>query len=144
NWWVISGANTYTGPTTISSTGSGQWLGATNTLPSTTALTILTNLSLNPTNAAGGVVVGNYSQNIGSLAGSGTLALGSAVLTTGNDGLPTTFSGVMSGTGSVVKVGVGTFTLSGNNTYTGGTTISAGSVLANGQTGTNSGTGTGP
>ena len=42
----------------------------------------------------------------------------------------TTLSGVISGSGSLVKTGSGTLSLSGTNTYTGGTTISAGTVEA--------------
>ena len=54
----------------------------------------------------------------------------------------TTLSGVISGSGSLVKTGSGTLSLSGTNTYTGGTTISAGTVeaLANSALGTGTAT----
>jgi len=39
-----------------------------------------------------------------------------------------TLSGILSGTGSLVKTGVGRLVLSGTNTYTGGTTISRGTL----------------
>ena len=42
--------------------------------------------------------------------------------------LTQTFSGIISGTESVWKSGVGTLTFTGDNTYTGGTTISAGTL----------------
>jgi autotransporter-associated beta strand protein len=52
-----------------------------------------------------------------------------------------TFSGVISGLGSVTKTGDGTVTLSGDNTYSGGTTNSAGvlSIGAGGTSGSISG-----
>ncbi|WP_211261883.1 autotransporter-associated beta strand repeat-containing protein, partial [Xanthomonas euvesicatoria] len=37
--------------------------------------------------------------------------------------------GTISGTGALNKVGAGTLTLGGSNTYSGGTTLGAGSVL---------------
>lgn len=42
-------------------------------------------------------------------------------------------SGVYSGSGSLVKTGAGTLTLSGTNTYTGATTISNGTLAVNGR-----------
>jgi autotransporter-associated beta strand protein len=46
-----------------------------------------------------------------------------------------TFGGIISGTGSLVKLGTGTLILTGNNTYTGGATVSAGTLqLGNGGT----------
>jgi outer membrane autotransporter protein len=72
---------------------------------------------------------------IGSLAGGGTtggnVTLGTGALTTG-DGSSTIYAGTISGTGSLVKTGTGTFTLSGANTYTGTTTIDAGSLSVTG------------
>jgi outer membrane autotransporter protein len=76
----------------------------------------------------------------GSIEGAGTYELGSKALTVGLNNLSTEVSGTIQdggealGTGgSLIKVGTGTLTLSGNNTYTGGTTISAGMLeLGNG------------
>jgi autotransporter-associated beta strand protein len=73
----------------------------------------------------------------GSIAGAGTYALGADQLTVGLDGRSTTVSGAIddgghfsAGTGaSLVKVGLGTLTLSGSgNTYSGGTTLEAGAL----------------
>jgi len=40
-----------------------------------------------------------------------------------------TYSGVMSGNGSLTKIGTGTVTLTGSNSYTGGTTITSGRLI---------------
>jgi outer membrane autotransporter protein len=85
---------------------------------------------------------------VGSLNGSGLFFLGANELTVGSNNLNTTVSGVISdcgptgsdclgnalGTtgGSLIKVGTGTLTLSGANTYTGGTTVSDGTLLLSG------------
>lgn len=67
----------------------------------------------------------------------GTLNLNGAIATNGNtvtldgSGVNTNLSGVISGTGAVVKNDAGTDTLSGANTYSGGTTINAGALNAN-------------
>ncbi|WP_436124036.1 autotransporter outer membrane beta-barrel domain-containing protein [Aminobacter sp. LjRoot7] len=71
----------------------------------------------------------NYNQAIGSLAGAGTVDLGSATLTTGSDNKSTTFSGVISGGGKLVKTGSGTQTLTGANLHSGGTVVDAGTLI---------------
>jgi len=48
-------------------------------------------------------------------------------------GADQTFAGVISGTGTLVKQGPGTLTLTGTNLYTGATTVSAGCSPSNGQ-----------
>jgi fibronectin-binding autotransporter adhesin len=118
---IASGANTYTGATAISA-GTLQ-LGATNAVPSGTAVTV-----------SGGATfdLQGFSDVIGSLAGAGTVtsgAAGAVTLTAGGNNGSTTFSGVMqngSGTVALIKSGTGTLTLSGANTYSGATTVSAG------------------
>ena len=71
----------------------------------------------------------------GSIEGAGSYLLGSKTLTVGGNNLSTDVSGTIQdggafgGTGgSLVKVGTGTLTLSGANTYTGLTTISEGAI----------------
>jgi autotransporter-associated beta strand protein len=62
---------------------------------------------------------------------------------TANDTLSTTFTGIISGAGGIVKAGAQTMILAAANTYAGPTNVEAGRLLVNGQTGSDSGTGTG-
>ncbi len=85
---------------------------------------------------------------IGSLAGDGLVYMGGVPFEVGRNNLDTTFSGTMQdggasgGTGaSFAKIGKGTLTLSGANTYTGGTTVSAGALVINNTTGSGTGVG---
>ncbi len=58
-------------------------------------------------------------------------ALSSApTLTVGNNNDSTTFSGSLSGNGSLTKIGNGELVLTGANRYSGGTTIDAGTLVA--------------
>jgi autotransporter-associated beta strand protein/T5SS/PEP-CTERM-associated repeat protein len=95
-------------------------------------------------------LLGNNSYTGGTTISDGTLQIGvggttgsitgdvvnnSALVLSRSDA--STYSGVISGTGSLTKQGSGTLTLSGSNSYAGGTTISAGTlqVGAGGTTG---------
>jgi autotransporter-associated beta strand protein len=79
---------------------------------------------------------------IGSLAGNGMVLLSGHSLSVGNNNLSTAFSGIIQDTGSLLKIGTGTLTISGADTYTGATTVTAGTLMLNNRTG--SATGTGP
>jgi autotransporter-associated beta strand protein len=114
---TLGGVNTYTGATTIS--GGFLQAGIVGALPSTSAVIDNDILDLN-----------NFSQTVASIRGIGNVTLGTATLTTGGNNTSTTLFGVISGSGGLTKVGNGTFTLGGVNTYTGATTISGGTLQA--------------
>ena len=163
---VLSGANSYTGLTTISSgvlniqnaTGLGTTAGGT-TVASGAALQLQGGISVGNealTLNGGGISSDGALRNIsGNNSYGGTITLGSAsriysdaaILTLSggivNGGFTTTFggagnileSGVISGTGAIVKNDNGTLTLAGVNTYSGGTTLSGGTVIISASSG---------
>jgi len=118
-----SDAATFAGA--ISGTGSlAQLGGGTLTLTGNNTYSGVTTIS------AGALQIGNGGTS-GSIAGNvtdnGTLAFDRSDAVT--------FSGVISGTGSLLQLGSNTLTLTGNSTYTGGTTVSAGTLqIGNGGT----------
>ncbi len=114
---TLSGAGTYSGPTAVNA-GTLQ-AGATSAFSPNSAYTVSSGAILD---------LNSFNQAIGSLAGAGNVMLGSATLTTGNDNTSTAFSGGISGTGGLTKIGLGTLTLSGANTYSGGTVTDAGTL----------------
>jgi fibronectin-binding autotransporter adhesin len=126
---TLSGPNTYTGATTINGgtvTAGVAQSGTTGAFGNNSAL-ILAN------NATTAVDITGFNTQIGSLTGGGTLGgnitLGAATLTTGGDNTsPAAYAGVISSStgGSLIKIGTGTQTLSGANTYNGTTTVSNG------------------
>jgi fibronectin-binding autotransporter adhesin len=119
---ILSGSNSYTGATTISN--GALVLGNTNALSGST---------LSYSNA-GTVSFGSLTgANLGGLQGSNNLALtnasgGAVALNVGGNSSNTTYSGILSGGGSLAKAGTGTMILSGSNSFSGGVTISNGAV----------------
>jgi len=122
---TLSGSNTYTGTTAVNA-GTLQ-VGKSNAITTTTALTMA--------DVASAILdLNDFNQTIGSLAGGGTtggnVTLGSGTLAVG-DATSTAYAGIISETGSLVKQGAGTLTLSGSNTYTGTTSINSGVISCN-------------
>jgi fibronectin-binding autotransporter adhesin len=128
---ALNSANDYTGGTTVSA-GTLQ-LGNATALGSTSAsLTINASATLN---------MNNQSPTVGNLTGTGgvinsgnsggrTLTIGQGDTGGGNfQGIYTLGTG---GSANLTKVGTGTITLSGANTYNGNTAINGGTLLING------------
>jgi autotransporter-associated beta strand protein len=120
---ILTGSNSYTGTTQVS--GGTLQAGTTSAFPLQSAFVL--------DNTAGVVLdLNNFNSSIASLSGGGTtggnVTLGSATLTLGSDNTSTTYSGAISGTGGITKVGTGTFILAGTSTYSGGTILSSGTL----------------
>jgi autotransporter-associated beta strand protein len=122
---TLSGTSGYTGTTNVNA-GTLQ-AGATNAFAASSAFTVASGATLN---------LASFNQTIGSLAGAGSVILGSATLTAGGDNTSTTFAGGISGAGGLIKTGNGALELAGTNTYTGGTTINGFGTLQLGDSGT--------
>ena len=103
--------------------------GGTFQITSGAAGNAITDTSPVVVNAPAVLDLNGNNETVWSLAGSGSVTLGSGTLTTGNSsGDSPTFSGVISGPGGVTKVGSDTFTLTGHNTYTGVTNVNGGTL----------------
>ncbi len=139
-------------------------LNATNTLPATifasfgnltissgtTALGQATTTTGLLNLAGGSMNMADFTLTLGSLTGAGNLTNTSGgttaqTITIGSDNTsPAAYSGAISdgtntGSVSITKIGTGSLTLSGNNTYSGTTTLSAGTLNINSPTAIGSG-----
>ena len=147
---VLSGANTYTGGTSVlagtltgdavslrgaiandaavlfDQSSSGIYAGAMSGAGSLTkggagTLTLSgANTYTGGTTVAGGTLAGTTASLQGAIANNGVVRFDQAGAGT--------YSGAMSGAGALVKAGAGTLTLTGTNTYSGGTTVAAGTL----------------
>ena len=135
---LTNSANNYTGDTVIGtngpsyfSTGTSAWLklGNSNVLPfgSGKGNVVIQQNYLGVLDLAG------FTQTINGLSGDGVVdnTAGNGSLSVGSNNVSSTFTGVIqdtAGTLALTKVGTGTLTLGGSNTYSGNTTISAGTL----------------
>ena len=129
---ILAKSSDYTGDTTISA-GALQ-LDKDNALPATTNVKV---------SSSGTLDLNGCTSTLAGLAGSGAVTnsggkngASAALLLVGNLNASSEFSGVIenhpNAALSLDKVGTGTLTLSGRNTYTGTTDVDAGSLLING------------
>ena len=136
---VLSGANTYSGGTTLtagtlvannnSALGSGPLTITTGTLDSTVAGVTLANNPMNWNGSFG--FTGSQSLNVGT----GTVTLG-ATPTVTVTASTLTVGGAITGSGfGITKAGAGTLVLGGASNYTGATTVSGGTLTVTGSLG---------
>jgi autotransporter-associated beta strand protein len=83
--------------------------------------------SLNVVISTAKLVMDDNSLVVSNLRGAGAVELGAGVLTV-NSTSDGSFTGVLSGSGGLVKSGAGTLTLAGTDTYTGTTSVLAGTL----------------
>ncbi len=120
---TLAGANTYSGDTTIRA----------GTLRVANAGAIPSGAGKGNVAVDGALDVAGYTANVNGLSGAGTInnSTGNGTLVVGNNNADGVFSGVIRNTGgslALAKVGNGTLTLTGNNSYSGGTTVSQGTL----------------
>jgi len=127
---ILSGANTYAGATTIT-TGTlklGNALALQNsTMTMHGAGTLLFDSAVSGKAFTLGGLAASASGTGYDLALQNT-ASAAIALTVGGNNAGTTYAGVLSGPGSLIKTGTNTLTLSAANTYSGNTTINAGTL----------------
>jgi len=157
---ALSGANTYTGTTTVRdgtltaladapATGNGVFGDSSSVIQlgdaSTSGSASLALLAGGPTGGVDidrAIAVNNFgtTTTIGGTNPSGLntfnggIALSKGVNLTSASGGTVGFTGTLSGTGTVTANGTGTVVLSGNNTYSGATTVASGTLVAGSST----------
>ncbi|HMP60399.1 MAG TPA: Ig-like domain repeat protein, partial [Gemmatales bacterium] len=126
--FIVAGPNTYSGTTFLN--GGTIQIGASNVIPDNSPFIMAAGTTLD---------LANFSETLGSLSGpvGATITLGTGTLTVGSLNSDTTFGGLITGTGGLVKTGSGNLTLTGSNTYSGATLISQGILEVNGMLASN-------
>lgn len=131
----LGGGLAKTGSGTLNLSGQTDYGGATRVLAGTLeagAEGVFSPRSAFVVEAGAALDLANLSQEIGSLAGAGSVDLADARLTLGGNGRSTVYAGIIEGTGGLVKTGAGEMTLSGVNSYSGPTEIVFGRLRVDG------------
>ncbi|HRZ86294.1 MAG TPA: autotransporter-associated beta strand repeat-containing protein [bacterium] len=120
---ALTGSNSYAGDTTVNA-GTMKLQSANSVADS--------NLNMLTVNSGGTLDMNNNSKMFGAMSGTGIVNLGSGTITTGGSGANTTFGGAISGTGGIVKRGLGLMEITGSNSFTGMTSITEGKLKVTG------------
>ena len=120
---TLTGSNSYTGGTTVSA-------GTLNLAQPFAVQNSTVNVSSSGALSFAG---GNTNPVLGGLAGEGNIALATVIaqpvtLNVGNNGQNTTYGGILSGAGGLLKQGAGVLTLTASQSYSGPTIISGGTL----------------
>jgi len=126
--YVLSGTGANTGTVRVSGSSNGRitklQVANVNALQSATL-----DMAAGDLGTVEFTVAGTNTYSLGGLQGTRSLAIGGNSLSVGGNNQSTTYTGTLSGSGLLTKVGNGTLTLSGSNSHTGGTIVSAGQLV---------------
>ena len=129
--YVLSGTGANTGTVRVSGSSNGRitklQVANVNALQSATL-----DLATGDVGTVEFTVPGTNTYALGGLQGSRNLSIGANSLSVGSNGQSTTYSGVLTGSGSLTKVGGGRLALTGANTFSGTTNVNAGELAVNG------------
>jgi autotransporter-associated beta strand protein len=129
--FVLSSTGSNTG--TVRVTGSANGIATKLQLANVNALQSATlDMATGDLGSVEFTAAGTNTYSLGALQGARSLAFGGNSLSVGGNSQSTTYSGSLSGSGLLTKVGNGTLTLSGSNSASGGTTVSAGGLRLDG------------
>ncbi|CAB3912443.1 hypothetical protein LMG26858_04810 [Achromobacter anxifer] len=127
---TLNGVSTYTGGTYLNS--GTLALGAAGSLATTGIVSIASDATFDLSGGQG-------TQVLGTLAGSGTVLLGANSLSAGGD-TDGSFTGSISGSGTLIKRGTGTQTLTGASSFSGGVQLKQGRINLGHERGLGTGT----
>ena len=129
--YVLSGTGANTGTVRVSGSSNGRitklQVANVNALQSATL-----DLATGDVGTVEFTVPGTNTYALGGLQGARNLAFGGNSLSVGGNGQSTTYSGVLTGSASLTKVGGGRLTLAGANTFSGTTNVQAGDLAVDG------------
>ena len=129
--YVLSGTGANTGTVRVSGSSNGRitklQVANVNALQSATL-----DLATGDVGTVEFTVAGTNTYSLGGLQGGRNLAFGGNSLSVGSNGQSTTYSGVLTGSGSLTKVGGGRLALTGANTFSGTTNVNAGDLALDG------------
>lgn len=129
--YVLSGTGANTGTVRVSGSSNGRitklQVANVNALQSATL-----DMAAGDVGTVEFSVPGTNTYALGGLQGARNLAFGGNSLSVGSNGQSTTYSGVLTGSGSLTKVGGGRLALAGANTFSGATNVNSGELALNG------------